>query len=549
MKDIVKSSYDVVVIGAGAGGAAAAWAYSQLGYSVCLVERGDWQDPSQYPSNFDDWERRRHSQYSYDPNIRNAAADYMIDHTSSPIKVANFNGVGGSTILYSGHFPRLHPSDFATFTLDAVGQDWPISYSQLEHYYHINDIHMGVSGLVGDTAYPPMREGSLKKPIPMGTYGDRLGQAFNELGWHWWPSYSAISSTYQDNRVPCQNVGPCNTGCPTGAKSSVDKTYIPKAIANGIELRVNTIAHTLISAGDEIEGVMVRHKGQEEALRAKITVLACNAIGTTRILGKFYQSCSSQIRAQMSDQIGHNLMMHPLGYVEGMLPADTDLDIGPQGCVIFSHQFYETQSDADFKRGYTMHILRGNNGVDGVSRGVNAGDISFGPSFISDVKNMQRRLANLTIICEDLPKRQNEVFLKNKIDTDGLPCVGVRYALDDNTKRMLNHGLKSGRKLLKKAGAKRVRATAPVSDAGWHLMGTARMGFSPEVSVTSPIGEVHGLSRLFVADGSLFTTSGGVNPASTIQALALYVADKSSQKYLGPRALKEKIPEELLRNR
>jgi choline dehydrogenase-like flavoprotein len=549
MNNRKSSSYDVVVIGAGAGGAAAAWAYSELGYSVCLVERGDWQDPSQFPSNFDDWEYRRHSQYSYDPNIRNAAADYPIDHSNSVIKVANFNGVGGSTILYSAHFPRLHPSDFSTFSLDGVGQDWPINYWQLEPYYSLNDFHMSVSGLVGDTAYPLMREGSLKKPIPIGTYGDKLGIAFNELGWHWWPSYSAIATGSQDNRVPCQNVGPCNTGCPTGAKSSVDKTYIPKALRNGIDLRVNTVAHTLLSDGSEIEGVIVRSEGGEEILKSKVTVLACNAIGTTRILGGFYNACSSEIRDQMSDQIGANLMMHPLGYVEGMLSEDTDLNIGPQGCAIFSHQFYETQPDTDFKRGYTMHILRGNHGIDGVSRGINGGDISFGPSFISDVQNLQKRLANLTVICEDLPSPENRVFLKDQTEKDGLPSVGINYALDENTKKMLNNGLKNGKKLLKKAGAKRVRVAAPVSDAGWHLLGTARMGTDRESSVTSSIGEVHGLSRLFVADGSLFTTSGGVNPASTIQALALYVADHSSQKYLGPGSLKGRNPHELLSSR
>lgn len=536
-----ESYYDVVVVGAGAGGAAAAWAYSELGYRVCLIERGDWQDPAQYPSNFADWERRRHTQYSYDPNIRNSSADYSIDNNLSQIKVANFNGVGGSTILFSGHFPRLHPSDFATFTLDGVGQDWPINYEQLEPYYDINDLYMGVSGLVGDTAYPLMSEGSLKKPIPIGTYGEKLGQAFNELGWHWWPSYSAIISGNYKNRVPCQNVGPCNTGCPTGAKSSVDRTYIPRAIGNGVELRVNTVACKLIGDEGTIEGVLVRNQGSEETIRAKITVLACNALGTTRILGQFYNSCSARVRKHMSDQLGKNLMMHPLGYIEGMLTEDTDLDIGPQGCSIFSHQFYETQSENEFKRGYTMHILRGNHGIDGVQRGLNAGDVSFGASFISDVKKLQRRLANLTVICEDLPSETNRVFLKDRLDADGLPCVGVSYSLDENTKKMLNHGLKSGKRLLKKAGAKRVRATAPVSDAGWHLMGTARMGYDRETSVTSPIGEVHGLSRLFVADGSLFTTSGGVNPASTIQALALYVADHSSQKYLGSNGLKEKI--------
>ena len=68
-------------------------------------------------------------------------------------------------------------------------------------------------------------------------------------------------------------------------------------------------------------------------------------------------------------------------------------------------------------------------------------------------------------------------------------------------------------------------------------MGTMRMGKNNRSGVTSPIGEVYGLNKLFVADGSLFVTSSGVNPASTIQALALYVANQSSKKYLGEKDL------------
>ena len=57
-----------------------------------------------------------------------------------------FNAVGGSTILYAGHFPRLHPSDFRVRTLDGVADDWPIDYATLEPYYAVNDRMMGVSG-------------------------------------------------------------------------------------------------------------------------------------------------------------------------------------------------------------------------------------------------------------------------------------------------------------------------------------------------------------------------------------------------------------------
>ena len=73
------------------------------------------------------------------------------------MKVANFNGVGGGTVMYTAHFPRMHPSDFRVRTLDGVADDWPIDYATLEPFFAENDRMMGVSGLAGDPAYPPQQ--------------------------------------------------------------------------------------------------------------------------------------------------------------------------------------------------------------------------------------------------------------------------------------------------------------------------------------------------------------------------------------------------------
>jgi hypothetical protein len=89
------------------------------------------------------------------PNIRARPEDYPVNDDNSPIKVVNFNGVGGFTIVYTAHFPRLHPSDFRVRTLDGVAEDWPIGYDTLAPFFAENDRMMGVSGLAGDPAFPP----------------------------------------------------------------------------------------------------------------------------------------------------------------------------------------------------------------------------------------------------------------------------------------------------------------------------------------------------------------------------------------------------------
>ena len=114
---------------------------------ILCLEQGDWVKPTDYPTNGRDWEARLFGDFAINPNRRARETDYPINDANSPIKVVNFNGVGGSTIMYTAHYPRLHPSDFKVKTLDGVADDWPIDYAMLEPFFAENDRMMGVSGL------------------------------------------------------------------------------------------------------------------------------------------------------------------------------------------------------------------------------------------------------------------------------------------------------------------------------------------------------------------------------------------------------------------
>ncbi len=229
---------DVLVIGAGASGGAFAWSLAEAGINVMCLEQGGWMDPSAYPSTHDDWEIHKQTDFNPNPNFRGLPQDYPINESGTPIAPLMFNAVGGSTIHWSAHFPRLHPSDFRVRTLDGVADDWPVSYQQLEPYFSLNDQMMGVSGITGDTAYPPKSERQTP-PIPLGKLGDTIVRGFENLGWHWWPSDSAILTRPYDGRAACNNCGPCEIGCPLRAKASTDVTYWPKAIARGAILKTN----------------------------------------------------------------------------------------------------------------------------------------------------------------------------------------------------------------------------------------------------------------------------------------------------------------------
>ena len=97
--------------------------------------------------------------------------------------------------------------------------------------------------------------------------------------------------------------------------------------------------------------------------------------------------------------------------------------------------------------------------------------------------------------------------------------------MSENSKKMLVHGLARGKEVMQAAGSNKTLVFGPVRHAGWHLMGTARMGTDPKNSVVNEWGRSHDVNNLFIVDSSIYVTSGGVNPVSTMQALALYISD------------------------
>ena len=134
---------------------------------------------------------------------------------------------------------------------------------------------------------------------------------------------------------------------------------------------------------------------------------------------------------------------------------------------------------------------------------------------------------NLGVCCEDLPEEHNTVTLDPTLtDSHGIAAPKITYKLSENSERMLQHGLDRGTEVMKAAGASKVNAGGPLRNAGWHLLGTARMGTDPQTSVVNEWGRSHDVRNLFIVDGSVFVTSGGVNPTTTIQAVALYIADQ-----------------------
>jgi hypothetical protein len=126
---------------------------------------------------------------------------------------------------------------------------------------------------------------------------------------------------------------------------------------------------------------------------------------------------------------------------------------------------------------------------------------------------------------DDLPSEANRVVLSDSLrDPSGFAAPKVIYQVNDNTKRMFQWHVERATESFTAAGASQVEAM-PLLPIGSHLYGTARMGDDPNTSVVDRWGVAHDIRNLAIVDGSVFVTTGGVNPTSTVSALAMRTAE------------------------
>ncbi|HEU4690802.1 MAG TPA: GMC family oxidoreductase [Vicinamibacterales bacterium] len=516
---------DVVVIGSGAAGAALTWRLATRGASVVCLEQGDWLRPGDFASERHDCEASlRRGPYTLFPNDRGRPEDYPVTTSGAgPSAVVMWNGVGGSTVHWEGHFPRFHPSDFAVRQLDGVADDWPITYADLEPFYDVNDSMIGVSGLAGDPANP-RRSARTTPPLPLGRSGEALVRGFETLGWHWWPSDNAIISRDYNGRTGCDNRGRCNFGCPLKAKASADIVYWPHAIRAGARLMTRSrVQEITVAVNGRVSGVRYFDgRGALHELPARVVVLCGNGIGTPRLLLASRSKFFPDGLANSSGNVGKYFMNHPSRYIEGIFDEPFEVEAFT-GNPFFSQQFYETDRTRSFLRGYSMMVYRPF-GPASVAWG-DSEPVPWGRGHHQEMARRFGHSVGIAVMAEDLPEPINRVDLDDDAkDSSGIPAARVTYRAGENTTRMLGHGAASARQVLEAAGAARILDSGRVGNFA-HYMGTARMGHDPERSVVNSWHQAHAVANLFIVDGSSFTTSAGVNPTSTIGALALRAAE------------------------
>ena len=350
---------DVLIVGAGASAAAFAWRLADTRMNILCLEQGGWMDPSAYPGMREDWESQQLGPFSFSPNVRGRREDYPVNDSGSPIAASMFSAVGGSTILYAAHFPRMHPSDFRVRTLDGVADDWPIDYQRLAPYYDINAHMMGVSGLAGDPAYPPKHVPL--PPVALGKLARRWpGASTGSAGTGGRPTAPSPPPSTKAARPASTPAPACSAvrRAPRRAPTSPTGRW---RCARGVRLETHCRVRE-ITLGDDgmADGVIYYDAtGTERRQKAHVVVVACNGIGTPRLLLNSRSARFPDGLANRSGLVGRNLMFHPYAMVTGIFEQPLEGYKGPTGCCIMSQEFYETDPARDFVRGYSFEILRG----------------------------------------------------------------------------------------------------------------------------------------------------------------------------------------------
>jgi len=507
---------DVCIVGAGAGGAVLAYELAKGGASVVVLEAGGWVTKERDMLND---ELSMYDRMNWD--------DLRLVDGGSPLALGWPNtgrGVGGSTLHFTAAALRLHASDFRVRSQDGVGADWPLTYQDLEPYYTRVEHFLGVSG---PTHFPwgEFHGPYPQPPLPRSCRDQRVAAGMSKLGIRWAMTPHAVLTQDYRQRRACMNYGFCSFGCKSGAKSGTDVTYAPRAVDLGAEIRTQAMAFRVnVSPGGRARSVSYYDQfGGEHEQEAGVVCLCCYSIETPRLLLNSTSALFPDGLANSSGQVGRNLMVHLGNNAYARFDDPVDMWVTPP-VGICSQDFYETNPRRDYVRGWTFEAY-------------SLFPISFATGLIPDYPDLWgRRMVDLMkdyshflllgAVGEVLPHPDNRVTLAEETDRWGIPVAKVTFTAGENERRMSRHIDERARDILQAAGANLILPTHPYD----HLLGTCRMGADPRTSVVNADCRAHDVDNLYIVDGSVFPSGGGVNPSLTIEALATRVAEHLTER-------------------
>jgi choline dehydrogenase-like flavoprotein len=494
----VEERPDVCVVGSGAGGAVAAARLAAAGARVVVLEEGVWHRPEDSTLREGDAYPRLYQEHG-----QRATADLSV-------VVLQGRAVGGGTVV-----------------------NWTTSFRTpdrvLDHWRRVHGVEgLGPEALAPHFAAVEERLQIHEQPADeVNANNAVLWEGAGRLGWE--------RARTRRNVQGCQNLGYCGMGCPIGARTSMDQTYVPDALARGARVYANARAvrveyrerRAVAVHAEVLDERSERPTGRRIVVRPRAVVLAGGAINTPALL--------LRSRLDVSGRTGKRTFLHPVSGVFGLYRHRIEGWSGaPQS--VASHQFADRGPG---RVGFFLETVP----VHPLFAGANLG--GFGEVHQEIMARLAHASGLITLSIDGfLPEeRGGEVSLR----ADGR--VRLDYDVPPPVWEALREGCKALARIHLAAGAEavyslhddpvEVRSEAEVrrlDDAPWqrlrvvvgtaHQMGGCAMGRDPERSVVDSRLKMHGMDNIWVVDGSVFPTSLGVNPQLSILGLAHWAVEQ-----------------------
>jgi choline dehydrogenase-like flavoprotein len=492
-------TFDLIIVGTGAGGGTLAYALRHSGLRILLIERGDYlpQEPQNWEPKVVFDEKR------YKPD----EVWFGADGKSFQPGVHYF--VGGNTKVYGAALPRLRREDFGALEHEGgTSPAWPITYDDLEPYYCRAEAIYHVHGEPSEDLTEPPRSQAYPFPaVPHEPAIAALGERLRANGLHPFHLPMGVDLREGGRCIRCKTCD--GFPCQVLAKGEADVCCVRPALEGGaITLWTRTKAQRVLTdlGGKRVIGIEVEREGQRQTVTAKTYVIAAGAVNSALLLLRSATSAHPNGLANSSGLVGRNYMVHNNTALMAIDPMRKNPTVFQKTMAV--NDFYLRGPDFAYPMGNIQMLGK-----------LQAGMLTAAKPLVPRpiLQGMADRSVDWWVMSEDLPSEENRVTLE-----------GEKVVVHWQPNNLVAHNrlIAAAKEMMKAAGYPVVLIERMGIATNSHQCGTARFGADPATSVLDPYCRTHDVENLYVMDSSFFPSSAAMNPALTIAAQALRVAEK-----------------------
>lgn len=551
--------YDNIVVGSGASGGWVAKELTERGLTVLMLEAGPPRIPTRdftehvwpYQLKFRGFGNQQQllrtqpiqrlcyacDEYSHQFFVNDLENPYTFP-PDKPFMWIRGRQVGGKTFCWARESYRYSDNEFKAASRDGHGEDWPISYRELEPYYDLVESFIGVSASY--EGLPQMPDGKFLPPMALSCGGVMAKDIVErKFGWRVMPDRVANLTVAHRGRPACHYCDQCQRGCYTASYFNSPSVTLPAAAVTGNLTLISdaVVSHVLMDNTARAQGVhyIDRITRQHHDAYAHVVIVAAGALESTRILLNSRSSSHPNGVGNSNGVLGHYLMDHFTiegggGFIPSFRSSKREAVGRPCGFLIPKYVNADStrERNKNFVRGYRFD---GDGSQELYEHAFLMSD--FGQKWRKRVREEIPYYFAIEAQGECLPREENYVKLDaDKKDAWGIPVLHINARYGENEKAMAVAMREHIGAILDAMNLSEVtppRNELSLFGKNIHECGTARMGNDPQKSVVDRNCKVHDTGNVFVTDGAVFTTQGCYEPTLTIMAISARAGEHIAQ--------------------